>query len=90
MATFSFTKAIRKHQDIVLSLNCSFTGTATILASKIGLLRADNVALMTSATIPVQQAGGTHFSLKRLYNIAFTEKKVASQLFALRGTHCGN
>jgi hypothetical protein len=74
--------AIRKYQDNVLSLLCSFTGTATISASKIGRLRADNVALMTSATIRVQQAGGTCFSLECLYNIARAEEKVARQIFA--------
>jgi hypothetical protein len=74
--------AIRKHQDNVLSLICSFTGTAAILASKIGQLRADNVALMTSATICMQQAGSTRFSLEHLYDIACVEGKVAHQLFA--------
>ncbi len=49
---------------------------------KIGWLRADNVALMTSATIWVQQAGGSHFLLERLYKIARAEEKVARQLFA--------
>ncbi len=43
---------------------------------------ADNIALMTSATIQVQQAGGTRFSLECLYNIAWAEEKVACQLFA--------
>jgi hypothetical protein len=37
---------------------------------------------MTSATIRVQQAGVTHFSLERLYDIARAEEKVACQLFA--------
>jgi hypothetical protein len=81
-ATLGFTTAIRKHQDNVLSLLCSFTGTAAISASRIGQLRADNVALMTSTTICVQQTGGTCFSLKRLYIIARAEEKVAHQLFA--------
>jgi hypothetical protein len=74
--------AARKHQDAVLSLLCSFTDTATISASKIGQLRADNVALMTSTTIRLQQAGGTRFSLERLYNIARAEEKVVRQLFS--------
>jgi hypothetical protein len=52
------------------------------LASKIGRLRADIIALMTSTTIHVQQAGGTPFSLEHLYDIARAEEKVAHQLFA--------
>ena len=43
-------------------------------------LRADNVALMTSATIRVQQAGGMHITLKRLYKIARQEERAARQL----------
>jgi hypothetical protein len=81
-ATLGFTTTIRKHQDDILSLLCSFTGTAAISASKIEQLRADNIALMTSTTICMQQAGGTHFPLKHLYNIAHAEEKVARQLFA--------
>jgi hypothetical protein len=66
----------------MFSLICSSTGTVAILYSKIGQLRADKVALMTSAIICVQQVGGTRFSLKCLYDIAHAEEKVARQLFA--------
>jgi hypothetical protein len=44
-------------------------------------LRADNIALMTAATIQVQQAGGTCFSLERLYKIARLEEKEARRAF---------
>jgi hypothetical protein len=37
---------------------------------------------MTSATICVQQAGGTRFLLVRLYKIARAEEEVVRQLFA--------
>jgi hypothetical protein len=43
-------------------------------------LRANNVALMTSATICVQQAGGTRITLERLYEIASQEERAARQL----------
>jgi hypothetical protein len=82
MATLGFTTVIRKHQDNTLSLFCSSTGTAAILDSKIGWLRSDNIALMISATICVQQAIGSRFLLKHLYKIARAEEKVACQLFA--------
>jgi hypothetical protein len=36
---------------------------------------------MTAATIRVQQAGGTRFSLKRLYKIARSEEKEARRAF---------
>ena len=36
---------------------------------------------MTSATIQVQQAGGMHFSLKRLYKIVRLEEKEARRVF---------
>ncbi len=70
MATLGFTTAVRKYQDDILSLLCSSTGTAAILDSKIRRSRADNVALVTSATIRVQQASGTRFLLERVYKIA--------------------
>jgi hypothetical protein len=81
MATLGFTTVIKKHQDNVLSLLCSSTTTAAILDSKIGWLRADNVALMASTTTCVQ-AGGSCFSLERLYEIAHAKEKKARQLFA--------
>jgi hypothetical protein len=43
-------------------------------------LRANNVALMTSATIRVQQAGRTRITLERLYKIARQEERAARQL----------
>ncbi len=64
-----------KHQEDVLSLIHSSTGTAAILESNIGQLRADNIALMTSATIQVQQAGGSCFLFECLYEIACAEEK---------------
>jgi hypothetical protein len=42
-------------------------------------LRADNVALMTAATIHVQHAGGTCIMLERLYEIARQEERAARQ-----------
>jgi hypothetical protein len=51
-----------------------------VSASKIKRLRADNIALMTTATICGQHAGGTHFSLKTLYNLAHLEEKEARRL----------
>jgi hypothetical protein len=80
MATLGVTTAVRKHQDNILSLLCSSTNTPTILDSKIGRLRVDKVALMTSATIGMQQASGTQFLLKRLYEIAHKEEKEVHQL----------
>jgi hypothetical protein len=47
-----------------------------------GQLRKRNVSLMLLATICVQKAGGTHFSLETLYEIARLEKKEAHRLFA--------
>ncbi len=75
--------AVRKHQDDVISLLCSSTGTAAISDSKIGQLRADNVALMTSTIIRVQQASGSWFLLERLYEIARAEEKVARKLLPI-------
>jgi hypothetical protein len=42
-------------------------------------LRADNVALMTAATIRVQHAGGMRITLERLYKIARQEERAARQ-----------
>ena len=53
-----------------------------MLDSKIERLRADNFALMISATILMQQTGGSCFLLEHLYKIARAEEKVACQLFA--------
>jgi hypothetical protein len=51
-----------------------------VSASKIKRLRADNIALMTAATTRVQHAGGTHFSLKMLYDLSRSEEKEARRL----------
>jgi hypothetical protein len=80
-ASLELTSAVRKHQDNFLSLLCSSTGTAAILDCKTGQLRIGNIALMSSATIGVQQAGGIRFLLERLYRIARSEEKEACQLF---------
>ncbi len=37
------------------------------------------MALMTSATICVQQAGGMHITLERLYNLARQDERAARQ-----------
>ncbi len=76
-ATNDLTKAVQKHQNDVLSLLNLVTPGAPVSDAKIKQLRADNVALMMAATIQVQQAGGTRFSLKRLYKIAHSEDKEA-------------
>ncbi len=69
-ATNDLTKAVQKYQNNVLSLLKLVTPGAPVSDAKIEQLRVDNVALMTAATIQVQQAGGTRFSLERLYKIA--------------------
>jgi hypothetical protein len=43
-------------------------------------LRANNMALMTLATICVQQAGGMRITLERQYKIARQEERAARQL----------
>ena len=71
-----FTATVRKyHGDFQSLLKSAAPGL--VPDSKIKRVRADNVALMTSATIKVQQAGGTRFSLKTLYKIAPLEEKEA-------------
>jgi hypothetical protein len=75
------TMAIKKHQGNVLSLLRSVAPGVSISDSKIKCLRADNIALMTSATIQVQQARGTCFSLEHLYEIARSEEKEARRVF---------
>ena len=44
------------------------------------MIRADNVALMALATIRIQQAGGSHIALERLYEIARQEERAVLQL----------
>jgi hypothetical protein len=58
LATAEFTATVRKYQDNFQSLLKS-AAPGSVPDSKIKRVRADNVALMTSATIKVQQAGGT-------------------------------
>jgi hypothetical protein len=79
-ATFVFTMAVKKHQSNVLSLLMSVAPGVFISDSKIKQLRAD-VALLTAATIQVQQARGMRFSLERLYKIARSEEKEARRIF---------
>jgi hypothetical protein len=67
---------VKKYQEDFQSLLKS-SATGSVLGSKIKRLRADSVALMTSATIKVQQAGGTRFTLETLYEIARSEEKQA-------------
>jgi hypothetical protein len=77
-ATLELTTAVKKHQANSLSLLCITTGTGTAITDfKMGQLRKHNVSLMLSATIRVQKAGGTCFSLKTLYKIARSEEKKA-------------
>jgi hypothetical protein len=76
-ATINFTAAVKKHQDNFQALLKSVVPGTTVPASKIKRLRADNIALMTKATILILHAGGTHFSLKALYNLVRTEEKKA-------------
>jgi hypothetical protein len=75
-ATAEFTATVRKYQDDFQSLLKS-AAPGLVPDSKIKRVRADNVTLTTSATINVQQAGGTRFSLKTLYKIARLEEKEA-------------
>jgi hypothetical protein len=75
------TKAVQKHQNDVLSLLKLVTPGTPVSDAKVKQLRADNVALMAAATIQVQQAGRTRFSLERLYDIARSEEKEAQHAF---------
>ena len=43
-------------------------------------IRADNVVLMAAASIRVQQAGGTHIALERLYEITRQGERAVLQL----------
>jgi hypothetical protein len=52
-----------------------------VSASKTKYLRGANVALMSSATIRVEHAGGTCFSLECLYKLARTKEKEAPRIF---------
>jgi hypothetical protein len=72
---------VQKHQDNIFSFLKLVTPGVPVSDAKIKQLRANNVALMTAATIRVQQAGGTRFSLKCLYEIARSEEKEAWRMF---------
>ena len=72
---------MQKHQDNIFSFLKLVTPGVPVSDAKIKQLRANNVALMTAATIRVQQAGGTRFSLKCLYEIARSEEKEAWRMF---------
>jgi hypothetical protein len=76
MADFAAT--VSKHRADYLILLASTPVKQT--SAQFNRLRVDNVALMTSATIWVQQAGGTRVSLERLYEIARDKEKAAKQL----------
>ncbi len=67
--------AILKHRANFQTMLTS--SIAKITPAQENRLRADNVALMISATICVQQAGGMRIMLERLYKIARQEERAA-------------
>ena len=76
-ATGDLEAAISKHRaDIQAMLTSSIAKRTSARENRI---RADNVALMTSATIRIQQAGGTRIALERLYEIARQEEQTVLQ-----------
>jgi hypothetical protein len=70
--------AISKHRADFQAMLTSSTVNRT--PARENRLRTDNVALMTLATIRIQQAGGMHITLERLYKIARQEERAARQL----------
>jgi hypothetical protein len=80
-ATSELTNAVKKHQHNFLALLRSVSPGKSVSASKTNHLRAANIMLMSSATIWVEHAGGTHFSLKCLYELARTKEKEAVRIF---------
>jgi hypothetical protein len=86
-APSKLTSTIKRHQSNILSLLWSVAPGATVSASKIQRLRANNVAWMRSATNCVQQAGGTCFSLERLYKIGRSEEEETRLLFNKETAH---
>jgi hypothetical protein len=76
-ATAELAAAISKHRDDFQTMLSSLIRKIT--PARENRLRADNVALMTSATIRIQQAGGTRISLERMYEIARQEESSARQ-----------
>ncbi len=77
-ATEELAAAISKHRADFQAMLTSPTVKRTPVQEN--RLRADNVALMTSATIRVQQAGGTRITSERLYELARQEERAARQL----------
>ena len=77
-ATDELAEAISKHSADFHALFTSSSVKRT--PARENRIRADNVALMTAATIHVQQAGGTHIALERLYEIARQEEIAVLQL----------
>jgi hypothetical protein len=80
-AASDFMLAVKKHQGNFLSLLRSFAPGVSPSASKIGCLRAGNIALMMSATIQELQAGGMCIALEHLYELACSEEKETRCLF---------
>jgi hypothetical protein len=77
-ATDNLAAAISKHSADFQALVTSSIVKRT--PAQENRIRADNVALMASATIRVQQAGGTRIALERLYEIARQEERAVLQL----------
>ena len=86
-ATSELTNAVKKHQHNFLALIRSFSLEKSVSASKTNCLRAANVVLMSSATIQVEHAGGTCFSLECLYKLACTKEKEATRIFDKEPLH---
>ena len=76
-ATDELAAAIAKHSADFHALLTSSSMKRT--PARENRIRADNVALMTAATIRVQQAGVTHIALERLYEIARQEEGAVMQ-----------
>ena len=77
-ATEDLVAAISKHSADFKALVTSLIVKRT--PARENRIRADNVALMASATIRVQKAGGTRIALERLYEIARQEEREVLQL----------
>jgi hypothetical protein len=76
-ATAELAAAISKHRaDFQAMLKSSIAKRTPAQKNR---LRANNVALMTLATICVQQAGRTRITLERLYKLARQEERAARQ-----------
>jgi hypothetical protein len=76
-ATAELAAAVSKHRANFQTMLTSSIAKRT--PAQENRLRADNVALMTSATICFQQAGGTRITLERLYKLARQEERAARQ-----------